>query len=65
MLDTIFLQQFLLPGLDIVYLLLFVLIVVSVGGVFALIQIRNRLQSLEIVELDIKQILIAIRNKLK
>ena len=65
MLATIFLQQFLLPGLDLVYLLLFVLIVVSVGGVFALIQIRNRLQSLEIVELDIKQILIAIRNKLK
>ena len=63
MLDTIFLQIF--PGLDIIYLLLLVLIVFSSIGAVLLWGIKQRLQSLEIVELDIKQILIAIRNKLK
>ena len=65
MLDTLFLQQFILPGLDVVYLLLLVIILFTSIGAFLLWSIKQRLQHLEIVELDIKQILIAIRNKLK
>ena len=62
MLDTI---SLIFPGLEIVYLLLLVLIVFSIIGMVKLSGINRRLQSLVIVELDIKQILIAIRNKLK
>ena len=61
MLDTLFLQVW----WDVVQFLLFILVLVSIAGILLLRQIRNRLQRLEIVELDIKQILIAIRNKLK
>ena len=61
MLDTLFLQAW----FDTMQFLLFILVLVSIAGILLLLQIRNRLQRLEIVELDIKQILIAIRNKLK
>ena len=61
MLDTIFLQNW----WDIMQFLLFILVVVSIAGILVLLQIRNRLERLEILEASMHKILIAIRNKLK